>query len=195
MLGPDTRQLQVFCHQSVFYSWKTSITSVTKLGELPWFQFIDRQCCINGSWTNILFPMHQWQFSLALLLCLQRLDYSREVLVCKPKRFRDLVQLVCSCDCRNRLGHRFCQGQCEPQILPWKIQFFAVPQKSDEMQLLLVFSAGNINMQVGATFCWCFRGKAVGYAALTMEGPLRENMGALIAPCEITCKGSMYGVS
>jgi hypothetical protein len=42
--------------------------------------------------------------------------------------------------------------------------------------------------QVGATFCWCFRGKAVGYAALTMDGPFRENMGALIAPCEITWK-------
>lgn len=37
------------------------------------------------------------------------------------------------------------------------------------------------------TFCWCFKGKAVGYKDLTIEGPFIEYMGALIAPCEITC--------
>lgn len=38
------------------------------------------------------------------------------------------------------------------------------------------------------TFCWCFRGNAVGYRDCTIEGPFMEYIGALIAPWEITCK-------
>jgi len=44
------------------------------------------------------------------------------------------------------------------------------------------------------TFCWCFKGKAVGYWALTIEGPLRENIGELIAPYEITWKNNICDV-
>lgn len=37
------------------------------------------------------------------------------------------------------------------------------------------------------TFCWCFKGNAVGYVDWTIEGPFIENIGALIAPSESTC--------
>jgi hypothetical protein len=37
------------------------------------------------------------------------------------------------------------------------------------------------------TFCWCFKGKAVGYKDWIIDGPLVEYIGALMAPCETTC--------
>mmetsp|Transcript_20515 Transcript_20515/g.51133 ORF Transcript_20515/g.51133 Transcript_20515/m.51133 type:complete len:212 (-) Transcript_20515:39-674(-) len=37
------------------------------------------------------------------------------------------------------------------------------------------------------SFCWCFRGNAWGKVPLIMLGPFRANMGALMAPREMTC--------
>ena len=42
------------------------------------------------------------------------------------------------------------------------------------------------------TFCWCFKGKAVGYWDLIIDGPFILYIGALMAPWETTCNFTMY---
>jgi hypothetical protein len=43
------------------------------------------------------------------------------------------------------------------------------------------------NLEYLQTFCWCFKGKAVGYRDLTIDGPFSEYIGALMAPSDTTC--------
>jgi hypothetical protein len=43
------------------------------------------------------------------------------------------------------------------------------------------------NLEYLQTFCWCFKGKAVGYRDLTIDGPYSEYIGALMAPSDTTC--------
>ena len=145
--------------------------------------------------------MPQWQLAaelnkLLLLRALhfgfERFDNRREVMVSEAEWFRSFVQLVSCCNSRNGLGYWLRQGQRKPQILSWFVCLIIIRKsvriRSDQMQMKLLVTAECMDKQIVATFCWCFRGKAVGYAALTMDGPFRENMGALIAPCEITWK-------
>mmetsp|Transcript_5895 Transcript_5895/g.10639 ORF Transcript_5895/g.10639 Transcript_5895/m.10639 type:complete len:216 (-) Transcript_5895:403-1050(-) len=42
------------------------------------------------------------------------------------------------------------------------------------------------------SFCWCFRGNAVGYLRSAIAGPFRLNMGDVMAPREMTSSRSFF---